>query len=490
MRILAPIAAASAVLVASACLKSPTDPAPSSPTPGGQRVSVTKMYEDNCANCHGQQGQGGGAGTKSLNTTEKFDQSNDRKFFDTIKKGRPDQGMVAFDTLSDQQIWSLVVHIREMQAKALRAEKGSPKAVDGVYRSQRHNFKIETVIDNKQGLRTPWAIDWLPSGQMLITNRPGDLMIFENGQPKATVKNVPAVLELGQGGLMEVAVHPNYATNSWIYLAYSEPAREKGGAALTKIVRGKLAWNGSDATWTGQETIWEADQKFYNGAGIHFGSRIVFDGKGHIFFAVGERGGNMLAQEITNPFGKIYRLNEDGSEPKDNPFVGKEGAIKGIWTLGHRNPQALTFDSEGRLWDTEHGPRGGDEVNEITKGSNYGWPVIAHSINYNDTPFQVPWNGPDQNFKLPVFRWLPSIGACGMDTMRGPAFPKWNGDLFAGGLSGANVDRIRVKGGQLVEREEIIHGMGRVREVATGHDGCLYVALNQPDVVIKVSPAP
>lgn len=490
MRVVFPLTALSGMALAGACLnRAAESPVSPPPTPAEQSTSVTKLFEDNCGACHGQNGQGGGAGTTTFATWAKFDQANDKVYFETIKKGKADMGMPSFDTLTDRQVWALVVHIRELQAKALRAEFGGPKETNGVYSSKRQSYRIETVVDTDQGLKIPWAIEFLPDGKMLVTNRPGGITVIQNGRKVGQVNGVPEVIELGQGGLMDITLHPEYAKNGWVYLAYTEPAKEKDRAGLTKIVRGKLAWNGSDASWTNQETIWEADQRFYTGAGIHFGSRIVFDGKGHVFFAVGERGGNMLAQEITNPFGKTYRLNDDGSEPKDNPFVGKDGAIKGIWTLGHRNPQGLTFDSEGRLWDTEHGPRGGDEVNEISKGSNYGWPVIAHSINYNDSPFQVPWPVAGQDFKVPVFRWLPSIGACGLDTVRGKAFPNWQGDLVAGGLSGANVDRIRVKGGKLVEREEILWGMGRVREVAVGPDGFIYVALNQPDKVIRIVPS-
>lgn len=447
-----------------------------------QGQSVTAFFNDTCAKCHGESAQGGGGGTKSLIVEDKIDQKWDKPFFDAIKNGIPDMGMEAYGaTMTDQQIWGQVVHIRELQAKGLRAKNGDPKPdASGVFKGTRHDYKIEEVIGTTQGLKVPWAIDWLSDGRMLITNRPGFMVLAKGGTVGDRIEGLPESKEQGQGGLMEVAVHPDYAKNGWIYLAYSEPG---GKGAMTKIVRGKLA----GSKWTGQETIWEADKEFYNGAGIHFGSRIAFDGKGHVFFVVGERGGNMLAQETSNPFGKIYRLNEDGTEPKDNPFVGK--GIKGIWSLGHRNPQGLTIDLNGDLWDTEHGPRGGDEVNRIEKGVNYGWPVIAFSINYNDAANWVPWGKPDTKFGMPAFRWLPSIGACGLDTVRGPAFPAWKGDLVAGGLSGANVDRLRMKDGKLVEREELIHGMGRVREVTVGPDGFVYIALNEPDKIIRIVPA-
>lgn len=465
---------------------------PAAPAPVTQGSGVTQLYENNCAKCHGSRGEGGGGGTRSFLTKEKFDQNKDKPYFDAIKKGVPDMGMDAYGvSLTDEQIWGLVVHIRELQGKALREEFGSPKPdPSGVFHSQRHNFKIETVVDRGKGLRTPWAVDWLPDGRMLVTSRPGTLHIASGGN-LTEVQDVPQSVEQGQGGLMEVAVHPNYRENGWIYLALADPAKS-GRGAMTKIVRGKLTTSGGAVRWTGTQTIFEADQQFYNGAGIHFGSRIVFDGKGHIFFVVGERGGNMKAQELSNPYGKIYRVNEDGSFPADNPFAknASEGKhVGGIWTLGHRNPQGLVQDLSGNLWDTEHGPRGGDEVNLIQKGGNYGWPVIAFSINYNDAPFRTPWAKSGQTFNMPAFRWLPSIGACGLDVARGSAFPNWKGDLLAAGLVGQNLDRFRMKDGKMVEREELIHGMGRIRDVSVGPDGYVYVTLNEPDKIIRLVPA-
>jgi glucose/arabinose dehydrogenase/cytochrome c553 len=466
-----------------ACTSLTTSGASAQPSTKRSRMNVSQYYLDTCAKCHGDKAQGGGGGTPSLISKEKFDQKYDRAFFDAIKKGVPDQGMEPYgETLSDEEVWAQVVHIRELQARGLRAKFGSPKQTAGVYRTDRASYRIETVVAEDQGLETPWAIEWLGDGRMLVANRPGRLDVVRGGAVVGQVEGIPASKEQGQGGLMDVVVRPS----GWVYLAYTEAGRERGG--MTKIVRGKLQWSGDSARWVSSQVIWEADQKFYTGAGVHFGSRIQFDGKGHVFFVVGERGGNMLAQELTNPFGKIFRLNEDGTEPKDNPFVGQAGAIKGIWSYGHRNPQGLTFDSEGNLWCTEHGPRGGDELNLIRRGANYGWPVVAHSINYNDTPFQTPWAPTDAKIEVPVFRWLPSIGACGLDVMKGSKFASWRGDLLAGGLAGANVDRIRVKGGKLVEREEVFHGHGRVRDVTEGPDGLIYIALNGPDKVVRLTP--
>jgi glucose/arabinose dehydrogenase len=444
-------------------------------------VSVTRLYNESCAKCHGDNAQGGGGGTLSLISRDKFDQKWDKPFFDAIKNGVPNMGMEAFgQTLSDKEIWGLVVHIRELQAKGLADELAVPAAKDGVISTQREKYRVEDVVT--EGLRTPWAIDWLPDGRFLVTNRPGAVTLFSKGGERiGDVEGVPQARELGQGGMMEVAVHPDYAKNGWIYLGYAEPG---GNGAQTKIVRGKLRFEAGKPQWTAQATIYQAPPEAYTGAGIHFGTRIVFDRKGHVFFAIGERGGMMAAQDPKTSVGKVFRVNEDGSIPTDNPFPGLA-----TWSMGHRNPQGLAFDLEGNLWDTEHGPRGGDEFNRIQKGGNYGWPTHAFSINYNDAPFEQPWPKAGEKITLPELRWIPSIAASGLDTVRGNAFPNWKGDLLAGGLASTVIERIRVKSGKLVEHERILQGMGRVREVTVGPDGLVYVALNQPDKIIRLVPA-
>lgn len=495
---LAGIAAISYVVLTSGEPTAPPAPAPvATESPVEQRrqqvQSVSQLYRETCANCHGENGQGGGAGTRTLLTRELFDQNLDRRFFDSIKNGVVGGGMEAYGpTMSDSQIWGLVVHIREMQARALRAEFGSPTPVNGVYKSQRESFRIETVVEREAGLATPWSIDWLPDGRALVTNRPGQLVIVKDGKIAATVEGTPAVRNMGQGGLLEVAVHPQYTQNKWIYLAYSDPHQDSQ-LGMTKLVRGKLAFEGSIARWTSQQTIFEVPKDMYSGGGVHFGCRIVFDGKGHLFFCIGERGIGELSQNLARPNGKVYRVMEDGKIPADNPFASaadrEKGHLPAIWSYGHRNPQGLAFDLKGSLYVTEHAPRGGDELNRIVKGENYGWPLVSFGINYNDSPLATPWPTPEQNIRMPLFRWLPSSAACGLDTVRGDKFPNWKGDLIAGGLAGQNVDRVRVDGDRFIEREELLHGLGRVRDVACGPDGFVYVVLNQPDIIVRLVPA-
>lgn len=486
-----PLAAVGAVACSALSVSKPNSPSESKKSVASfQNSNVTNLYNDTCSKCHGLNGEGGGAGTQTLNTTQKFSQDLDKPYFEAIKNGVPTAGMDSYGkTMSDEVIWALVVHIRELQAKALRAEKGPWRPDEnGIYKTEKENYKVEKVIES--GLKTPWAIDWLRDGSMLVTNRPGTLLIYTKDKTIKKVSNLPPIVELGQGGLMDVAVAPK---GDWIYLSLSDPLADDRSKAMTKIIRGKLTIASDGATLDNQETIFRAEDQFYTSASFHFGSKIVFDKSGHVFFNVGERGGNMLAQSLDNPFGKIYRTNLDGSIPKDNPFVkeseGKPSHYAAIWSYGHRNPQGLTIDTNGNLWDTEHGPRGGDEVNLIKPGANYGWPVRAFSINYNDSPFRTPWPSSEERITSPVFRWLPSIGASGLETYSGSKFESWKGNLIAGGLSGANVDRFKMVDGKMVEREELLHGMGRVRDISIGPDGCIYVALNQPDIIIRLVPA-
>ncbi len=457
-------------------------------------MSAERIWTNNCASCHGERGQGGGAGTRTLLKDDLFDQKHDRAFFDAIKNGVPENGMESFAaTLSDPQMWALVVHIRELQSRERRERLGSPEAVQGVFTTKHGRHRIETVIDRKAGLDVPWSIDFLPDGRMLVAERPGTLRIFADGKLGMPVEGTPRVRNQGQGGLMDVAPHPEFAENGWIYLSYADELKEEGRSlGFTKVVRGRI----TDGKWNEEQTIFEVKPEHYSSGEVHFGCRLVFQkrdaGAGYfLFFSTGERGKMERAPDLKRPNGKIHRVTDDGKIPEDNPFAGDEAKERTVWSYGHRNPQGLVFDLEGRLLDTEHGPRGGDELNLIEKGRNYGWPKVCFGINYNDSAFTTPWPAEGSSIVMPLDRWLPSIGACGLDVARGAAFPEWKGDLFAGGLSGQNVDRFRLSGGKapkVVEREEIVHGLGRVRDVVCGPEGAIYVVLNDPDKVVRLVP--
>ncbi len=452
--------------------------------------SVTQLWGEHCAGCHGARGEGVEGHAASLLDSAKRDPVFDRAYYDTIRDGTPKAKDHAFaGKLRNGEVWALVVQIRELQEGERRRLNDYPKAKDGVYTGLHESFRVEPVVD--KGLAVPWSVDFLPSGDMLVTERAGNVRVFSKGVLGEPLKGTPPVRVRGQGGMMDVAVHPDYAKNGWVYLSFSDPL-EKGGASLgmTKIVRGRIR----DGAWVDQQTIFQAKPEHYLPTDVHFGSRIVFSkpdaaGKRYVFFCIGERGHAEFAQDVTRPNGKVYRVWDDGTVPSDNPFVSTKDAYGAIWTRGHRNPQGLSFDLDGNLWNTEHGPRGGDELNLVKKGSNYGWPTVCYGINYSGQPFVVPWVREGDGIAMPAYRWLPSIAACGLDVVRGDAFKGWKGDLLAGGLAGSTVDRLRTGDGKVSEHETLIHGIGRVRDVVCAPDGLIYLVLNGPDKVVRLVPA-
>jgi glucose/arabinose dehydrogenase len=375
----------------------------------------------------------------------------------------------------------MVIYIREQGARYARERTTFAKPDPNMtVKSELHPFTLETVVE---GVETPWSIAFLPDGRMLVTEKPGRLRIVEKGKllPEP-VSGTPPVWAKGQGGLLDVAVHPDYAKNGWIYLSYSDPGPDE--TALTAVVRGKLR----DGQFVDQQHIYKAPLEFYRKGEVHFGSRFVFDGKGHLFFSMGERGQGPDAQDLSRPNGKVHRVNEDGTIPADNPFAGKPGAQPTIWSYGNRNPQGLAqHPVTGELWEAEHGPRGGDELNVIRPGRNYGWPIITYGMNYDGTPMtdETAREGMEQ----PVNYWTPSIAICAIDFYRGSAFPQWKNQLFVGALAYQEVRRLVIDGGKVTHQEVLFKNVGRVRDIVSGPDGAIYVAFNQPDRISRIVPA-
>ncbi|MEX0655764.1 MAG: PQQ-dependent sugar dehydrogenase [Phycisphaeraceae bacterium] len=445
--------------------------------PTAQAQAVQQIWQNNCVRCHGDRGQG--AMARSLLRPELTDAEHDPRFFEAIRDGLPDDGMDGYDeALSDEEMWGLVVHIRELQEQGRRRRESPRQPNDeGLVASTHHDYRFERVIE--EGLTIPWALTFLPDGRMLIAERAGNLRLYDGEQLSDPVRDTPRVVHAGQGGLLGIALHPDYEQTGWVYLAYTH----ENDGLMTRVVRGRL----DDQRWIDQEVIFEAPQELYLPTRQHFGCRLVFDDEGYLYFTIGDRGRGPHAQDLARPNGKVHRLHDDGRVPADNPFVDESDAMPSIWSYGHRNPQGLAFDHEtGQLWATEHGPRGGDELNRIQRGGNYGWPEVSHGINYNGTPFETPWH--DSDFIDPVLRWTPSIAACGLDVVRGDAFSQWDGDLLTGALAGQVVERLRVRDGEVVERERLIERMGRVRDVVCGPDGMVYIALNDPHHIVRLVP--
>jgi aldose sugar dehydrogenase len=454
------------------------------PSPAKAARDITAFYSEVCANCHGKNMEG--AQAPGLLKPEMLKHgSDDASLARSIRDGYPTNNMVAWKmVLSDAEVRSMVVFIREKQEQFRKGQIAFPKPVDGqVVESKLEKFRIKNVV---QGLKTPWSIAFLPDRKMLVTELPGSLRIVEENQPPGPpVQGTPPVRARGQGGLMEVALHPGYETNGWVYLTFSDPYTDEHGASLglTAVARGRI----KDNHWTDGEIIFRAPYKFYKPTDIHFGSRIVFDGEGHLFFSMGERGVKENAQDLSRPNGKIHRIFDDGRIPPDNPFVGLSNAFTSIWCYGNRNPQGLArHPVTGDLWEAEHGPRGGDEINWIRKGLNYGWPVITYGMDYNGTP--ISEFTAKEGMEQPVTYWTPSIAVCAINFYTGDQFPRWKHNLFATALAQQELRRLVIDGHRVVEQEILFKNIGRVRYVVTGPDGCLYLALNAPDRIIRLEP--
>ncbi|HYF66584.1 MAG TPA: PQQ-dependent sugar dehydrogenase [Ohtaekwangia sp.] len=345
-----------------------------------------------------------------------------------------------------------------------------------VIESEKMKFGVDTITT---ALKNPWGIAFLPDGRILVTDRAGDINIIQDGKLlDEKIQGMPEVYVHGQGGLMDIQLHPDYASNGWIYLSYAKPGENGGG---TTIARTKLEGN----TFAEFQDLFSAQP--FTDAGVHFGSRIVFDGKGYIYFSSGERGTKENAQKLSNHLGKVLRLHEDGQVPTDNPFVQTVGAKSEIWSYGHRNPQGLVYDKETEtLWDMEHGPKGGDELNKVEKGKNYGWPEITYGIDYNGEP--ISDISEKEGMEQPVHYWVPSIAPCGMAQVTSDKFPEWKNNLLIGALAHTHVARVEIQDGKFVAQEKLLDKIGRVRAVAQSPDGFIYVATENPGMLVKLVP--
>jgi aldose sugar dehydrogenase len=339
------------------------------------------------------------------------------------------------------------------------------------------------VVPVVSGLANPWSIAFLPNGDMLVTEKTGQLRIVRNGtldpQP---ISGVPQVVAMGQGGLLEVSPHPRFAENKFVYLTYSKPG-EKGNT--TALARGRLEGN----ALADVRDVFVADA--WNNFPIHFGSKIAWGRDGTLFMTVGERNDRNRAQDTTHHAGKVLRLRDDGTAPPDNPFVGRAGFRPEIYSYGHRNLQGLAFHPEtGELWETEHGPQGGDELNIIQPGKNYGWPIVTFGREYTgEVITNQPWR---EGMEQPVTIWVPSIGLSGMAFYTGERFPAWKGNIFVGGLAGQVVQRLAFTPRGPIGRESLLAELKqRIRDVRQGPDGLLYVATDaNPGAILRIEPAP
>lgn len=342
-------------------------------------------------------------------------------------------------------------------------------------RTDEHALRVVTLL---KGLDHPWALAFLPDGRKLITERRGTLrLVGTDGQlQREAVGGLPRVVQHGQGGLMDVVLHPRYAENGWIYLSYAAPG---DGGVSTEIARGRLKGDRLEEV----QVLFRMQPK--TGGGRHFGSRLVFDRNGLLYVTLGDRGEQERAQNMNEHLGKIIRLHDDGRVPADNPFAKQSGARAEIFSVGNRNVQGAALHPQtGELWAHEHGPQGGDELNVIRAGRNYGWPVITYGRNYG-TGTRIGEGTSRPGIEHPLHHWIPSIAPSGMAFYTGNAFPNWRGDVFVGALAGQVLVRLKLDGEKVVKEERMLRGsLGRIRDVRVGPDGFIYLLTDSSDGVL------
>ncbi|MFP4207570.1 MAG: PQQ-dependent sugar dehydrogenase [Wenzhouxiangella sp.] len=351
-----------------------------------------------------------------------------------------------------------------------------------VVRTEYQPVTLELLAED---LEHPWSIDFLPDGRLLFTERAGRLNLLDISGAVITISGTPDVAAQRQGGLMEVLVHPRFAQTGWIYLTYSKA--DDNGQTATALARGRLAGN----RLVDVQDLWV--QERFSTPGRHYGSKLAWLPDGTLLMSIGDRGTHPeRAQALDDSAGKLLRLTEDGSIPADNPFVGHDEALAEIFTLGNRNIQGLMVHPEtGQIWASEHGPRGGDELNLMQPGANYGWPLVSRGRDYRTEAQFGDSTRSRPDMVDPVIDWTPSLAASGLAVVVGDHFPAWRGNFLAGGLRSEQIRRVVFEGGEPVYQEEMLRGqMGRVRDVRIGPDGNIYVASDAPtNAIYRISPA-
>jgi aldose sugar dehydrogenase len=449
------------------------------PVPALLQTRAHEIFTTTCSGCHGITAQPGAKGP-SLFSNDFLDSHTDAQIVQAITDGMPGTAMPSFKTLFfPDEMAQMPAYLRIRGGIVNRKVGAVPDITGKVIHSQKATFKVETLV---KGLDQPWGFAFLPDGRLIFTERAGRLRFMDKkGNISEPVKGTPSVFVRQDGGLLDVQLHPDFAKNGWIYLSYStvppgttpEPGSENAPnlapPTMTYIVRGKVNANNE---WVDQQILFQPPADSYRNSADHYGSRFLFDGKGHFFWSMGERHDFQMSQNLASPLGKIHRLNDDGTIPADNPFVHTPGALPSIWSYGHRNPEGLTFDpATGLFWETEHGPTGGDEVNIIEPGRDYGWGVatmgLEPGVNHLHATGMID----------PIAFYNPSIGPSGIAFYTGDKFPGWKGNLFITAMVGEKLIRMEIKDRQIVSQEAVFQDYGRVRAVTTGPDGLVYVLL-------------
>jgi len=461
-----------------------------------------RMFQDNCAVCHGENLEGAAQGTPLRGVLRHGESMGD--LIASISRGYETSGMPTWrDIFSPTQIRSIAMYILETRANVdyVTSNFEMPLSVpEDEIESELHSFRLETLVSDLNPL--PFSIEPLPDGRLLLTEKTQGVSIISlDGEQSELIRGTPKAyddiyrldtrldIERGMGWMFDIVLHPNYAENSWVYLYFSdrcedcnELSKERDRpVSMNKLVRGRI----EGGQWQDEEIIWQAQAEHYSLAGdVGAGGRVAFDNFGRVYFSVGMKGGGNARgiQDLSTPWGKIHRVNDDGSIPQDNPFAGRDDVYRSIFTFGHRSPQGLEFDTQtGQLWGTEHGPRGGDEVNLLLAGRNYGWPLYSLGMDYDGTPVEY---GKDlgiafelSDIEQPVVDLTPSPAVSSFIISDSIKFPEWEGDFLVGSLKARSLFRFVIENNELVHRETLIEGFGRIRDIEAGFDGDIYLLL-------------
>ncbi len=459
-----------------------------------------KMYETDCAVCHGEDLQGAPLGTPLVGIDLRHGDSVE-EIAKNIADGFPDTGMPGWsETKNKDQIWNLALYVAEQRQGTTILDKRNEiplEIPDGAVHSEKHSFLIETIATDLDPM--PFSIAPLPDGQFLLSERMRGLsLISADGKTVELVTGTPKVYDdsgimfgqvMGFGWMLDVALHPKYEDNGWVYLHYTDRCDECNdvsreydrSVSMNRLIRGRI----KDGEWLDEETIWQADKRSYSTTSdLAAGGRIAFDDKGYVYISVGMKGDYDFigTQDLDSPYGKIIRIHDDGRIPEDNPFVGVEGALPGIWTTGHRSQQGLEFNPQtGDVWNTEMGPRGGDELNRLVPGGNYGWPVFTSGVNYDGRPVdvadQLGLDLKEEDAEFPVIDWTPAIAASSFIFYDGAEYPAWKNNVLLGTLRATDLLRIEVVDDQVVHTEVLLEDLARFRDIEQGPNGELYILL-------------
>ena len=444
--------------------------------------SGKQVYANYCGGCHGAELQGSRA-SALIKKTWKY--GGDRNsILNNIRHGIPGTEMAKWEgTLSVKEIGAVTNYIISVQAKpVVKKEIAKPLSVS----TKLYKLKIEKVVT--RGINTPWGIEFVDARRALISGKMGELRWLVNGKLDSTkITGLPQVYGFDLvGGMMDLALDPEYTKNGWIYISFSHNSSnttDKKAPGMTKIVRGKVKGH----QWVEEQLLFEVHDSLKVTGGTRWGCRFMFDKQGYLYFTIGDMNRGDDSQILTRPSGKVYRINSDGSIPQDNPLYGSDNYLQAIYSWGNRNVQGLAqHPVTGVIYASEHGPKGGDELNILKKGANYGWPVITYGVDYsgkiisNDTI--------KEGMESPITYWTPSIAVGAIEFVTSKRFPRWENNLLVGALAFQELRRLVIDGDRVLEQEILLKGYGRVRDVKIGPDDALYVLTNGPDELLRITP--